>query len=68
MEKLGIVSTLKSKRDARLSIAAMTPAGRELLNDASAVVDDAMKNIIKRTPKAAGQLNELIELLQEFER
>jgi hypothetical protein len=46
----------------------MTPAGRELLNDASAVVDDAMKNIIKRTPKAAGQLNELIELLQEFER
>ena len=68
MEKLGIVSTLKSKRDARLSIAAMTPAGRELLNNASAVVDDAMKSIIKRTPKVAGQLNELIELLQEFER
>jgi DNA-binding MarR family transcriptional regulator len=30
MEKLGIVSTLKSKRDARLAIAALTPAGRGL--------------------------------------
>jgi len=38
------------------------------VNNASAVVDDAMKSIIKRTPKVAGQLNELIELLQEFER
>ena len=38
MQKLGIVSTVKSKRDARLAIAALTPAGRELLGDASAVV------------------------------
>ena len=68
MEKLGIVSTLKSKRDARLSIAALTPAGRELLNDASSVVDDTMKGVIKRTPRVAEQLSELTELLQEFER
>ena len=44
MEKLGIVSTVKSKRDARLAIAALTPAGRELLSDASGVVDDAMQS------------------------
>ena len=68
MEKLGIVSTLKSKRDARLSIAAMTPAGRELLNDASAVVDDTLKSMMKRAPGVAERLEELTELLYEFER
>ncbi len=52
MEKLGIVSTIKSKRDARLAIAALTPAGRELLNDASGVVDDSMLRILERSPPA----------------
>ncbi len=66
MEKLGIVSTLKSKRDARLAIAALTPAGRELLSDASGVVDDAMKVLINRAPKVAAELDRLIELLQDL--
>ena len=66
MEKLGIVSTLKSKRDARLAIAALTPAGRELLSDASGVVDDAMKVLINRAPKVAAELDTLIELLQDL--
>ena len=66
MEKLGIVSTLKRKRDARLAIAALTPAGRELLSDASGVVDDAMKVLINRAPKVAAELDTLIELLQDL--
>ncbi len=66
MEKLGIVSTLKSKRDARLAIAALTPAGRELLGDASGVVDDAMQAILKRSTKMAAQLDGLIEVLDDI--
>lgn len=68
MEKLGIVSTLKSKRDARLAIAALTPAGRELLGDASGVVDDAMKATLKRSPQAASQLHEFTTLLDDIGR
>ncbi|MDJ0749486.1 MAG: MarR family winged helix-turn-helix transcriptional regulator [Woeseiaceae bacterium] len=68
MEKLGIVSTLRSKRDARLAIAALTPAGRELLNDASGVFDDAMKSALRRAPAAAGRVDELIELLDDLGR
>jgi len=66
MEKLGIVSTVKSKRDARLAIAALTPAGRELLNDASGVVDDTMKELLERSPKAEAMLPDLIALLRDI--
>lgn len=66
MEKLGIVSTLRSKRDARLAIAALTPAGRELLSDASAVVDDTMQAVLKRSPKTLAQLDGLIDVLDDI--
>lgn len=66
MEKLGIVSTVRSKRDARLAIAALTPAGRELLSDASGVVNDAMKAILKRSPKTAAQLDAFIDVLDDI--
>jgi len=66
MEKLGIVSTVKSKRDARLAIAALTPAGRELLNDSSGVVDDTMKTFLERSPKATAQLEEFVGLLEDI--
>ena len=68
MEKLSIVSTLKSKRDARLAIAALTPAGRELLDDASGVVDDTMKTILKRSPELTERIEELTDLLDDFSR
>ena len=68
MEKLGIVSTVKSKRDARLAIAALTPAGREVVNDASGVVDDSVKAMLARSPKITDQLDEMIELLEDFGR
>jgi len=68
MEKLGIVSTVKSKRDARLAIAALTPAGRELLEDASGVVDDTMKALLKRAPELASRADELTGLLDDVGR
>ena len=68
MEKLGIVSTVKSKRDARLAIAALTPAGRELLNDASGVVDDSMQAMLKRSPDVVSRLDELVDLLEGIGR
>lgn len=66
MEKLGIVSTVRSKRDARLAIAALTPAGRELLDDASAIVDDTMAVLLERSPKIAAQVPELMALLRNI--
>jgi len=68
MEKLGIVSTVKSKRDARLAIAALTPAGRELLSDASGVVDDAMKTMARRLPDNGPGFAELLEFLDNIGR
>ncbi len=65
MEKLGIVSTLRSKRDARLAIAALTPAGREVLNDASSVVDDTMTTLLQRAPGASADLGGFVRLLRE---
>jgi len=66
MEKLGIVTTRRSKRDARLAIAALTRAGHELLDDASGVVDDTMRQILERAPKATAQMTEFIDLLDDI--
>ncbi len=68
MEKLGIVSTVKSKRDARLAIASLTPAGRELLNDASSVVSETMEVILERSPKSTGKILLFSNLLKELAR
>ena len=65
MEKLGVVSTVRSKRDARLAIAALTPAGRELVNDASLVVDDTMTAALERSSKVQADLEIFIELLRD---
>jgi len=66
MEKLGFVSTAKSKRDARLALASLTPAGQELVDDASAVVNDTMKTLTGRSPAAQARMDELIALLEDF--
>ena len=68
MEKLGIVSTVKSKRDARLAIAALTPAGRDLLSDASGVVDDAMKTMARRLPDDGPEISALMGFLDNIGR
>jgi DNA-binding MarR family transcriptional regulator len=66
MEKLGVVSTMKSKRDARLAIAALSPAGRELVNDASAVLNDSMKALLARSSLVNEKMGELTELLEDI--
>jgi DNA-binding MarR family transcriptional regulator len=42
MEKLGLIETLKSERDARRSLACLTSGGQELLSDAEGVVRDVL--------------------------
>ncbi|ANM31390.1 hypothetical protein ABI59_20145 [Acidobacteria bacterium Mor1] len=68
LEKVGVVRTVKSKRDARLAMAVLTKAGRELLNDASGVVDDTMKSLLKRTPELSSQAAEMTELFDGIGR
>lgn len=68
MEKLSIVSTLKSKRDARLAIAALTPAGRELLDDADGVVNDTLRVVFRRSPELALRIEEMTDILGDFSR
>ena len=66
MEKLGVVTTAKSKRDARLALTSLTPAGKELVNDAAAVVNDTMKAVLERSPKVSGSTRELTAMLEDF--
>ena len=40
LEKIGLVVTQKSEHDARRSIASLTPAGEELLDDATMIICD----------------------------
>jgi DNA-binding MarR family transcriptional regulator len=68
MEKLGFVSTAKSKRDARLALATLTPAGQELVDDASAVVNDTMQTLMERSPRTRENISQMIEMLEEFGR
>lgn len=68
LEKLGYVTTAKSKRDARLALASLTPPGQELVNDASAVVNDLMSALLERAQKAPTQVEEMIGMLEEFSR
>ena len=46
----------------------LTPAGREVLNDASGVVDDTMTAMLKRTPEWAAQAGEITEMLDGIGR
>ena len=68
LEKLGLISTAKSKRDARLSLASLTPAGQELVNDASTVVNEQMQLVLARSPEFSEKLDEIIGLLDGFGR
>lgn len=45
LEKIGYVHTEKSERDARRSIATLTDAGKELLADATRIVDDEINSM-----------------------
>lgn len=45
LEKIGYVVTEKSERDARRSIATLTPTGKELLEDATKIVGDEINTM-----------------------
>ena len=66
----GVTRALRpmEKLDARLAIAALTPAGRDLLSDASGVVDDAMKAMASRLPGDAPEISELRGFLDSIGR
>lgn len=68
LEKLGLVSTAKNQRDARLAMAALTSAGQELVNDASGVVGDSLAAMLKGSPKVSAKLVSMIELLEGLGR
>lgn len=53
LEKLGYVVTVKGERDARQSVATLTPAGNSLLQDATALVLDEIADLpIPRTVRS----------------
>ncbi len=66
LEKIGLVSTVKSERDARLAMAKLTPAGHQLVSDASSVVNDTMTAILERAPKLSGKLSSVSKLLSSL--
>ena len=45
LEKIGLVTTERHERDARRSMAALTPAGAELLGDAERIVADVLDTL-----------------------
>ncbi len=68
LEKLGVVSTIKSQRDARLAIASLSTAGQELVGDASGVVNDTMTQILGRSPKLSAKLSSTTKLMDSVGR
>ena len=68
MEKLGIVATVKSKRDARLAIAGLTPAGRRLLNEASTIVDETLHDLVAAASLKPDEMRSVIQVLAKLTR
>lgn len=62
LEKIGVVATEKHERDARCSLATLTPAGAELLSDAERVVADGLDAI----PMKGLSLERLVALQAEL--
>ncbi|MGI9596240.1 MAG: MarR family winged helix-turn-helix transcriptional regulator [Acidimicrobiales bacterium] len=66
LEKLGMVETIRDTRDARRSLASLTPQGQELLADAEGVLADAVRAfhpVQEMPPEVAEQLLQALERL-----
>lgn len=68
LEKLGFLRTERDFRDARRSIAALTPAGQELVDDARGVVADTIAANSRITSLSNQQRTSLEVALQELRR
>ena len=66
LEKIGLVSTVKNKRDARLAMAKLTPAGQALINEAAGIVDDTVASFLKRAPSLSTKLSSVSSLLDSL--
>ena len=64
LEKIGVVATQKHERDARCSLATLTPAGKELLSDAEQIVADGLDTI----PMKGVSLDKLAALQAELSK
>lgn len=64
LEKLKIVKTRRSDRDARLALATLTKAGAELVEDASGVVEDALAAVLVETRSRVPKLSDLVAALR----
>ncbi|MEM9591867.1 MAG: MarR family transcriptional regulator [Pseudomonadota bacterium] len=64
LEKIGVVATQKHERDARCSLARLTPAGLELLSDAERIVAEGLDAV----PMKGVSLEKLVALQAELSR
>lgn len=66
LAKLGMVTTTKDARDARRALARLTPAGAEVVADATGVVRDAMAMVGEGAPRTREHRSLLLDLLTEL--
>ncbi len=66
LEKLGFVQTTRDDRDARRSLASLTPAGEELTNDAAGVVSDTLNQVPGLTGLTTAEQDQLTELAHKL--
>jgi DNA-binding MarR family transcriptional regulator len=67
LEKIGLVTTQKSERDARQSFAVITAAGEELLSDAGGVLQDVFRQLAINT-LSKNKINEFQSRLAELRK
>lgn len=63
LEKLHMVETQRAERDARLALAALTDAGRALVEDCARVIEDVLGTLLKGTGRRRATVNDLVERL-----
>ncbi len=68
LEDLGMIKTVKNERDTRLALASLTPAGIDLVDDATGVLNDAMADVIALTPTVSAERSLLLAMCGELAR
>lgn len=66
LEQLGYVSTTKDARDARRSLARLTPEGRVLVSDASDVIGEVLADVVAIDSIFVGDRNRITEFLDDL--